>query len=1270
MAGMEVFMRNLPLNLTHPGLRTQLEPYIQDRLKIYHWDCQKARGKQFGSITFLHRIDGETFLRVYGEIAVPGYTPKGNQRTRSRLTILNTLVYCQESKHSADPFLLKTIVKAAEDRKQQDRDEQPAEANNTVAFELRNLSCGHYEYHNDRAYYITDMEWAVKSHGIAKFTRHALVLTFDLEGINLRVEMPYRTVDETIVSTNPPCLVLTLWEAPRFFQVGGQTVELAIAGLTNTLRSMNLSQQGPGQGNNTRTRLTQLPHHTGKSHGKIVGQSLVYCLSVSADNFHQRVEKLKAKERLSLTHHNLFGVFHQDSQMYKGMMELNELLQSYSNIVPFDVLFQFQALVQNGYLLPKTVVELLKFLRWETAHLQTTAADGPLISAGAVKKLFSQIPFAGPNVGANTFDPEEIWSYIKANEDEIRQGLSQELISERARQNLTMVYKVQVTPTRVILLGPEPEAKNRILRKFPDHTGYFARVQFCEEDGQDLFFNARVSLDMIYTRFKDILMEGIPIAGRVYKFLGFSHSSLRAHAVWFMAAFVDRNKSLQTYFSVIGDLGKFNTIFSPARCAARIGQAFSETPFSVDLEELGVEVARIEDVKSKDGSRVFSDGVGMISRDLMDAINAALPLKKSVPTCFQIRWAGAKGMLCLNDDLEGLKLYIRPSMEKFESKDSRFLEICDMATKPIPLVLNRQMIKILEDMGVPGEWFFKLQNREVKRLRMITAQTDNTVIFLKQQKVGEQIRFHQFIRRLDKLGIDYRKDKFLCSLVEAVVLREVRLLKHKARIPVEKGVTLFGVMDEFCFLEEDEVYITFDNLPGGHYLDLDNRLVIITRSPALHPGDIQIRLARVPPEDHPLRELKNCIVFSQQGTRDLPSQLSGGDLDGDIYNIIWDHAAVTSSRREFQPADYPRVPPLNIGRAVTQKDMTNFFVDFMATDQLGVIATKHIILADMKAAGTVDSECQLLAEMHSTGVDYSKTGIPIDQSKLKGLTRTRYRPDFLAPAPPANIVDRTEIAFEAPIVPSKDEDEDDDRGPSYRYYKSDKILGKLYQAIDEKNIWKEDIHRTVSRNGASVWDLLISHIKRQCKNLGTVDWERAIAEARRIRSAYEDAIWNASINYSDHPSTGLTEIEVFTGSIFNKTGVQTRRQRDTSLRLKDEFNRVSKWIEGLIRKRGVKSAEESDSDTDGGASSSSSSSSSPGLDLSEGASPLELSIACLHVSTAKMDALGSYRGDADYQSFKVIAGHCALRELEFAIEQREMLEYSRFLTAEFSGARA
>lgn len=257
-----------------------------------------------------------------------------------------------------------------------------------------------------------------------------------------------------------------------------------------------------------------------------------------------------------------------------------------------------------------------------------------------------------------------------------------------------MIHKVTVTPTGMALHGPDPEAKNRILRRFPQHTEYFIRVQFSDEDGTDLQFNSNVVNDDIFTRFKTIFKNGISIGGRVFGFLGFSHSSLRGHSAWFMAPFIYQDK-LETYFTVINHLGRFDSIYSPARCAARIGQAFSETPLAIPLAANKIVTFIVPDVKSSDESRVFSDGVGKVSWPVMDAINAVIPHRKlrEGPTCFQIRWGGAKGMLAFDPRLrEDVSLMcVRPSMIKFQSEDTANLEICDMANKPIEMVLNRQV---------------------------------------------------------------------------------------------------------------------------------------------------------------------------------------------------------------------------------------------------------------------------------------------------------------------------------------------------------------------------------------------------------------------------------------------------------------------------------------------------------------------------------------------------------------------------------------------------
>lgn len=233
-----------------------------------------------------------------------------------------------------------------------------------------------------------------------------------------------------------------------------------------------------------------------------------------------------------------------------------------------------------------------------------------------------------------------------------------------------------------------------------------------------------------------------------------------------------------------------------------------------------------------------------------------------------------------------------------------------------------------------------MQGIVLSQLYAITDSASNVAQFLKQQNVGGALRLHRFFRQLENMGIDYTKDPFLTPIVEASLFRELRLLKRKARIRVGDGsVTLFGIMDKTGYLKEGEVHISY-NIMNSRFSPPpeEGAKLIITRPPALHPSDFQLAVQKIPPEGHPLRQHHNVIVFSQYGERDLPSQLSGGDLDGDIYNVTWDVEAMPL--RVFEPADYPRVAPIDLGRKVEKDDILSFFIEFTRLDHLGILSTR------------------------------------------------------------------------------------------------------------------------------------------------------------------------------------------------------------------------------------------------------------------------------------------------------------------------------------------
>ncbi|KAF2748788.1 RdRP-domain-containing protein [Sporormia fimetaria CBS 119925] len=1218
---MDVFLQNVPPHLSEHALRKQLDPYLKN-LNIQDWHCHKPKGRNFGNITFLSPQQAEQFLQCFAT-----FTP---------LLIFKTIVKCKRNNRGApDPFLLRSLTKAAADREIERS--QPQAPERKVVFQTTEVSCGFFTYSSGQVCYSSEVNWPAAG-GQAQFGKYSIRVTFDGVNGKQRIDIPYRIVDNLVVSSSACTLTLTLWESPRLYRVHGTAGSTRGDPSTMTIEALlaiTLSMKtGPRI---QKSRLSFLPGGIG-DHQDIIGQTSVYKLSVSPADFMESVRSVMDRGLLTVHLQDIPLTPAYALRFKCGLTDLENKIAGLAHVAPFDIIFQMEALAKNGYLLPWTVSELID--KWWNSY----QAFNIEISSAAVKKLFSQIDFAGVGVDSSMFDPDELWRYVLANEEEVKTGRSLQLISAKARHNLVPIYKVNVTPTRTILHGPEPEAKNRILRRFPDHTDYFVRVQFSEEDGSDLMFNATISNDEIFERFRTIFREGINIAGRQYGFLGFSHSSLRGHSAWFMAPFVYQQQ-LHSYFTVINFLGNTEKIQSPARRAARIGQAFTETPHAVSLADTGITVAELSDVESPDGSRVFSDGAGIISDLVMDAINAVIPGKKAGSTCFQVRYGGAKGMLALDPRLDGRKeMYIRPSMVKFESSDTANLEICDAASKPIPMVLNRQLVKILEDMGLPAQWFLDQQSKALARLRLMTANIANTEHFLTRQHIGTNLAFPKLLRRLERIGLDYRRDRFLSLIVESSVLRELRLLKHKARIPIEHGISLFGIMDETGLLKEGEVFITFDDADyiADRYEDLDHRRVLVTRAPALHPGDVQIAVNVVPPPGHPLRRLRNCIIFSRWGSRDLPSCLSGGDLDGDVYGIIWDERAVQQVKYVHQPADYSRVAPLEIGRPVTSTDMASFFLEFMATDQLGLIATRHIILADQRDQGTLDPDCLELAHMHSTGVDYSKTGRPVDMSVFRRMKMNKYRPDFMSPAPLATIKNRTEIVFDAPTAPAamRQDDDDEDVGPQQMFYCSDKILGVLYRAIDETKIWFENVKITTEHD-SGIWRELLDHLKSACdKDSPARGYSQYMKEAWEIRHAYEDAMWDATSDFSDHAAMRITELEVFTGNIFNKSGTQTRRQRDRSVKLRDAFDHMAKWGEYMIRRHDNPRLPYDDHDTQGGAA--------------EDNETLRLSIACLHVALLKdLDRIGIRREGGEFQSFKVLAASCAFKELDAAIRRRD-----------------
>ncbi|CAH0059307.1 unnamed protein product [Clonostachys solani] len=1208
---MEVFLARLP-PIDEDQLRKELKPHLE-ALSISEYYCSKPRGKDIAWVRFVDASDGSRFLQRHGELLPSDGRSAFLRASSRRLLIANSLVVAKESNRQLDEKFLDHLKleqkRRAEKAQKADRKNQPAAASSS--FTVSSVACGKNIFVQKDSQLSFVSQTSTSTSCCAKITRRALIVGSDADGF--RIDIPYNIIQDFIVAWQCQKITLVLTEAPRFYEiVKSQTVDA----------NYELMEK---RGWARETHFAKLPGHT-----RCVPQCLVYQFQVADQDFEQLVRRWTNQKYVSITRYDLLAEPYTGipDDFYASWMKVfeSELKDPTRHRgLPFPFLFQVQGLVWNNYLHPSDGHRMLEGMAGAIRVCRAKGAGLPF-SVESMKRLRQRIPYPCPGVEPGQLDVSELLEIILNKEIIPSKGGTPQ--SECYRTTLpshqAWVMRAIVTPTRILLDGPDPESKNQILRKYSHYADYFLRCSFCDEDGQDLAFNPNVLNDRIYDRYKEVMRAGIQIADRRYMFLGFSHSSLRAHSVWFMAPFMDDKWGLQSCSSVIRGLGDFDAIRVPAKCAARIGQAFSETPFSVPVSSLGIGSRSIPDVKSKDGSRVFSDGVGTISAEAMELFWEYLPpqLKTTAPTCFQIRWAGAKGMIALDSSLKGKVFCIRnESMRKFISSDVAEMGICDTSSRPLRLWLNRPMIKILEDMGTNPEWFLELQKKELENLRAVTVDIAKTSVFLRQQSIATPMGFPSFLKHLDGIDIDYRDDDFMRAVVENTVLRELRSLRHKARIPVNKGVTLFGIMDETGFLKENEVYITFDKSQEKISRLPREGPVLVTRSPALHPGDIQlVQLAR-PPKDSPLWDLQNCIVFSQHGERDVPSKLSGGDLDGDIYNVIWDSEAMP--KKPFDPADYPRVTAPTLDRPVTSRDIIDFFINFMKTDILGLIATRHVTMADYNTEGTLSSECLDLAELHSTAVDSSKTGIPVDNRSLPKAPR--YRPDFLSPATPLKVYDIGQVELN-----EEDDDDGDDDGMGvvkHRYYESKKILGRLYRSVDEKKIWAEDVKQHDRAEGGDIWEELLSIPKTLVwKNKLDVDYKRQTDKAWEIRNMYESSVSDLMYQFSENPRRPISEVEVFCGFILDRHGKQTRRQRDLSSKLREEIDRTMSWIVKMMQ----------DPEGDEGEDS-----------VSRQKGVLELCWACLVVGCVDdNERMNSEYTVGGLRSFRILAAGCVFKQLE------------------------
>jgi hypothetical protein len=1100
---MEIFVRNIPTDRNPRVIRR----YIKNAIKAacgdnIAFDWRPFAKRYLAVLTFATPELGNQFLRVFAR----GLDIHGK-----------TVLFCISNKE-ANPWLVKSLKVRTEDMKQwpDESEEEGIVTKNEVSF--------------------TSIEWGVwatdgsfghcgtihRSGVIARnaSSRQVEVRISETDGNGNSGEPPDDNgivIDNTIVqevlidrSAVQPRLYLTFDRVPLFWSSSPQRHTSLDQEPTDELSSL-IKRLAILYSDSTKYRLPALC----SQHSPDAPYCTVYAFNLDGVNLERSLKRLFKSMRWTFSEESSFEIPTYPISLTTGLKQLSTWYVQ----TEYRVAFQMELFLRNHRLIPDEIVGL------QTAIRRLTRLYSVDTTVRILQDLASRLPirtFEGLSHGLD-----------------IHQLLGESETSQRnwtpsVDGNSAWIHRLGLTPAAYNLDGPDWMGSNRVLRLFPGHHDHFLKVSFLDEDLSPIHYSREYDLTKILKGSWTAALDdwhGINLGGRQFHFLGFSGSSLREHSAWFLSPF-EKGGNRVTAQSVRAQLGDFSSIRCPPRLAARIGQAFTSTSHSLELSP--GDVKRIPDVQC--GPYVFSDGVGTISQSVLDKIwGESNTGDETKPVAYQIRLGGAKGVVSLDNTLQGDLVCLRESMIKFPAPLSH-LELANRG-RVLPFFLNRQMIVILESLKLPMVNFLTLLDTEVKQLEKASREFEPALNLFQRYGLGQATGLSGILTALQSSGVQaIFQIPFFRRVNDLALNHALKQIKYHARIPVEKSWTLMGIMDEFGYLEPDEIYVCLRNDREGtvYYLEGDTA---VTRMPALHCGDIQKLRAVCPINSGSLAAIYNCIVFPAKGDRPVPNMLSGGDLDGDLFQVTQNPLLFPPTCAP--PGSFPAVAPKNLQRDCTINDIADFFIDFIISDRLSQISHMHLLLADQSPNGAHNPDCVKLSQLASTAVDFPKTGVAVNMADAPKVNMT-IKPDFMAWQP---LSSEDLLSLEAVL----DSSTVSGRRSGTLYYRSEKALGELYRRVDIPSLMRSwNASSGINRDGEEhVWNTIQSNLDKLVPPY-LETWEKYIEEATELFAEYMEEFKMIQLKYHPRPwrSKRLSEAEVFLQCIEMDTSKRVVRGRD------------------------------------------------------------------------------------------------------------------------------
>lgn len=426
---------------------------------------------------------------------------------------------------------------------------------------------------------------------------------------------------------------------------------------------------------------------------------------------------------------------------------------------------------------------------------------------------------------------------------------------------------------------------------------------------------------------------------------------------------------------------------------------------------------------------VMNDGCSRISVGASLLIWKKLSLTGSIPSAFQARINGAKGVWIVSGPTqnacpEDLKVWIEisQSQKKFEPHDEDTDDEYDFnrwnfevlkVTHPVTEnTLNVAFIPILEDRGVlHADLVSFVKGIMASQRRELIDCAKNPIelrVWVHKNMVRDSDRIKERLGNIDKnwhgglpftrvdrvmylleAGFTPQQLPLLGDFVQKIVKQHFSSVVSTYQIPLPRSTLLMGVADPTGMLQPGEIHLflsqPISDPTSGQSVSLFNNIeVLVARHPSLRNSDIQKVKAVFYPQ---LAHLTDVVVFSSKGRIPLASKLQGGDYDGDTFWICWEPALAKNFKNAPAPLPGHGPKPEDLGIMVDRRKLGEFLsgpdpvntymsegINFqLRPDVLGWCTNLHKRLAYLKNSLT-NRKVEALAEVHDLLIDTRKNG--------------------------------------------------------------------------------------------------------------------------------------------------------------------------------------------------------------------------------------------------------------------------------------------------------